>query len=111
MFILPLNAVGLPKNMNSLPGTSFSYIHLIPLKKTVSISPEPSEIHTLILFTVLNFIAFSFAPAPSPGASILPDELPKSSTRITLALIWRYAMSGLASAILTTELLSIYLNG
>ena len=31
--------LGFPKNMNSRPGLSFSCIHLIPLKNTISISP------------------------------------------------------------------------
>ena len=87
MFNLPLKAVGFPKNMNSEPGFSFSCIHLMPLKKTISISPLPSLIHTLILF-------------PS-----------WTSTRCTLARICTKAMSGRASAILTKLLLSMYRKG
>ena len=55
MLIFPLNAAGFPKNMNSLPGFNLSNIHLIPLKKTISMSPVPSLTHTLILRIVLNF--------------------------------------------------------
>ena len=84
--------------MNSVPGFSFSYIHLMPLKNTISISPLPSLTHTLILLT-------PFVRTSSP---IFP---PKRSIFITVARICTKAMSGLASAILTKELLSIYLKG
>ena len=104
MFMRPLNAVGLPKNMNSAPGFSLPYIHLMPLKKTISMSPLPSETHTLILLIMLNL-----------GASEVPGSIaplaPYRSVLVTFARIWRYAMSGLASHILVMEVLSIYLNG
>ena len=62
MLMRPLNAVGFPKKMNSAPGFSFSYIHLMPLKNTISISPVPSLIHTLILRIVLNLSALALLP-------------------------------------------------
>ena len=83
-FILVLNSCGFPKNTHSVPGFSFSNIHLMPLKNTISISPVPSDTHTLILLTRLNL-------SPScwlwSRASPRAEELAYRFTRMTLARI------------------------
>ena len=81
MFIRPLNAVGFPKKMNSAPGFSLSYIHLIPLKKTISISPVPSLTHALIRRIVLNFNVLPALPAAPEllGPPSIPAPLPDGS--------------------------------
>ncbi len=88
MFMRPLNEDGLPKNMYSVPGFSLPYIHLMPLKKTISISPEPSPTNTLILFIMLNFTGSAGVPAVSglTGAADA-DAAPYRSVLMTLALI------------------------
>ena len=134
MFSLLLKTDGFPKNMNSFPGSSFPYIHFIPLKNTSSIIPLPSDTVTFILFTALNLISCCRLPSPLPWPAVcavppMPDAVsppvpgstgiswntgpavPYSSLEMTFARIWICAMSGTASAMRMTELLSMYLYG
>ena len=59
------NFCGFPKKTNTLPGTRRSQFHLIPLKKTISISPVLSATMTLRRFTALNLK--TLAPLLSAG--------------------------------------------
>ena len=102
MLMRPLNVCGFPKKRKVLPGTRRPCIHLIPLKKTTSISPESSPMITDRRLTRLYLTLSAGTSAPF---------LAKSLVLRTVARTWMKAWSGITSAMRWTVLRSMYRKG